>query len=382
MRTKSTFLTVLIAFFSLYSALGQGCVAIKSVGCSGSNNTALLGKNQFEFQTNFRHFESFRHFVGDVEQKEREEAHSEVRINSYNYDFGFNYGLSNRAFLSVAIPFVANDRSSNHYTDNDGVARRFSVQARGLGDIRATAYYWLMTPAAGKKISLLGGLGVKLPTGNPSVIDLFHAKGFKGNDSTYFKIVDQAIQPGDGGFGISLEAQVNYLLSSHFSLFTTGYYLFSPQETSNVTKNSALSTTNLIENYLSICDQYLARVGVNFQTTSKNPFSFSLGGRLEGIPSEDLIGGSNGRRRPGYVVSAEPTAGIQIGSNRLSLAVPVALYRNRVKSVYDKSDPEGLRHGDAAFSDYYINASFTHRFGGGANHEMPVSPFPDVKMKN
>lgn len=164
----------------------------------------------------------------------------------------------------------------------------------------------------------------------------------------------------------------------------TGYYLLNPAATSNVTKSSALSTTNLIENYLCIYDQYLARVGVNFQGGGKTPINFSLGGRVEGIPSEDLIGSSDGRRRPGYVVSAEPTLGFQFGSNRLTAAVPVALYRNRTKSVYDKSDPEGLRHGDAAFSDYFINVSFTHRFGGGAAQEaMPTIPtFQTVPQKN
>ncbi len=364
MKKTFTLSFVLILLLAANKANAQGCVAIRSVGCSGSNNTSLLAKNQLEFQTNFRYFESFRHFVGDVQQHERLEQHTEVRIKSFNYDFGFNYGLGKHTFLSVAIPYVINDRSNNHYTDNNGVAHRFSVQARGVGDVRVSAYHWLQAPSMDKKMSLLGGIGLKLPTGNPTVIDLFHAKSFKGGDSTYFKIVDQAIQPGDGGLGVSLEAQLNYRVAKSLSVFATGYYLFSPQSTSNVLRSSSLSTTDTVQNYLSICDQYMARVGANYSTTGKNPFSISLGGRLEGIPSEDLIGSSNGRRRPGYVVSAEPSLSWQIGSNRFGLSVPVALYRNRTKSVWDKLDPEGVRHGDAAFSDYFVNVSFTHRFGG------------------
>jgi hypothetical protein len=46
----------------------------------------------------------------------------------------------------------------------------------------------------------------------------------------------------------------------------------------------------------------------------------------------------------------------------------VALYRNRTKSTYDRSDPSGQRHGDAAFADYSINLGFGYRFGG--KHEM------------
>jgi len=41
------------------------------------------------------------------------------------------------------------------------VAKRFSVQGRGLGDIRATGYYWILAPKPEKKLSLLGGLGLK-----------------------------------------------------------------------------------------------------------------------------------------------------------------------------------------------------------------------------
>ena len=367
MKKVFTFSLTLLLLFIIKDAKAQGCVAIRSVGCSGSNNTSLLGKNQFEFQTNFRYFESFRHFVGDVEQHERLEQHTEVRIKSFNYDFGFNYGLGEHTFLSVAIPFVINDRSSNHYTDNKGVARRFSVQGRGLGDVRVNLYHWLMAPSMEKKISLLGGIGLKLPTGNPAFMDVFHAKNYKGGDSTYIRTVDQAIQPGDGGLGVSLEAQLNVQLAKGVSFYTTGYYLFAPQETSNVLRGTSLSTSDTVQNYLSICDQFMARVGFNYSTSGKNPLSFSIGGRLEGIPSEDLIGSSNGRRRPGYVVSVEPTLSFQAGNNRFGLSVPVAAYRNRTKSVWDKLDPEGIRHGDAAFSDYFVNVSFTHRFGSPSN---------------
>lgn len=363
---------ITLTFFLFLSSLGlhqvnaQGCVAVRAVGCAGGGNSTLLGKNQLEFQSNLRYFESFRHFVGDVPQHERQEEHTEVRITSYNYDFGFNYGVGKHTFLNVTFPFVSNSRSNNHYTDKNGVAQRFSVQARGLGDVRLNAYHWFLAPSVEKRISVLGGIGVKLPTGSPNEIDLFHALSSKGKDSTFFRVVDQAIQPGDGGFGISVEAQVNYQLAKGTSFYAAGYYLSAPQATSNVLRTGSISTTDTVQNYLSICDQFMARAGFMYMTSGKNPFSISIGSRLEGIPSEDLIGSSNGRRRPGYVVSVEPTLAWQIGSSRITFSVPVAAYRNRTKSVWDKLDPTGERHGDAAFSDYFISASFLHRFGGNA----------------
>jgi len=370
MKIFFTSFTFVVFLFVVQQANAQGCVAVRATGCSGANNSTMLAKGQFEFQTNMRYFESFRHFVGDEEQHERLEEHTEVRIKSMSYDFGFNYGLGKYTFLNVAIPFVINDRSNNHYTDNNGVAQRFSVQGRGLSDVRASVYHWFMPPVMDKKIAILGGIGIKLPTGAPNQSDVFHAKSYKGGDSTYLRVVDQAIQPGDGGFGVSVEAQLNYQLAKGLTFYTTGYYLFNPQATSNVMRGTALSATDTVQNFLSICDQYMARAGFNYTVQGKNPLNISVGGRLEGIPSEDLIGSSNGRRRPGYVVSIEPSVGWQIGSNRISFSVPVAMYRNRTKSVWDKIDPNGERHGDAAFADYFISASFAHRFGGSTVYEV------------
>jgi hypothetical protein len=45
-----------------------------------------------------------------------------------------------------------------------------------------------------------------------------------------------------------------------------------------------------------------------------------------------------------------------------SLTMPLAVVRNRIKSAYDLKDPAGLRQGDAAFADYFISATVSHRF--------------------
>src|SRR5678815_1933976 len=90
---------------------------------------------------------------------------------------------------------------------------------------------------------------------------------------------------------------------------------------------------------------------------SFDKFLFSAGGRLEGIPSSDLIGGDEGFRRPGYVLSVEPGVSYQFKKFAAFATVPVAVERNRTKSNADKlrSKAEGIdAHGDAAFADYAI----------------------------
>lgn len=124
--------------------------------------------------------------------------------------------------------------------------------------------------------------------------------------------------------------------------------------------------------YHSIPDQFSARAGLNYSILPESGIAVSLGGRVEGVPSHDLIGKSEGYRRPGYVVSVEPGISYINGSFSVNLTVPFALYRNRTKSVYDLSDPNGERHGDAAFADYLINLSVGYRFGGKAHQHMDM----------
>jgi hypothetical protein len=58
-----------------------------------------------------------------------------------------------------------------------------------------------------------------------------------------------------------------------------------------------------------------------------------------------LIGGSGGRRRPGYAVSIEPGLLFIKNGWTVSFSAPVAVYRNRTP---DSTGQEG----DAAFADF------------------------------
>jgi len=91
----------------------------------------------------------------------------------------------------------------------------------------------------------------------------------------------------------------------------------------------------------------------------------SLGIREEALPAKDLIGGSNGFRRPGYIIAAEPGFTYELKRTNLYAYVPVALVRNRTQSVPDKirSQLTEVRTvGDAAFADYSINICMAFQF--------------------
>jgi hypothetical protein len=307
---------------------------------------------------NSRYFKSYKHFVGTEEQKERVENGTEVINHFVSTEFALSKQLSSRWSLALFTPLISNARSSmyEHYgnTSKSPNARR-STHSFGLGDIRFAAYYWLADPATSSKANVQIGLGVKLPTGDYRYQDYFHK-----NDST--KIlgpVDQSIQLGDGGTGITLEANSFFNISQRTSIYFNGFYLSNPREQNGVStaRGGTPSATAIAygSDVMSVPDQFLLRLGGSYMV---NNFSLSAGMRMECLPAEDLIGGSNGFRRPGYVLSAEPAVAYRIKNTQFYLSVPVAVERNRTQSVPDKirTQKTGVyAQGDAAFADYSVN---------------------------
>jgi hypothetical protein len=122
-----------------------------------------------------------------------------------------------------------------------------------------------------------------------------------------------------------------------------------PRNTNGVERSPSLTNGIPLSNEFSVCDQFLARLGARYNVKR---FNFALGGRFEGIPSEDLIGDSDGFRRPGYIVSIEPALGYFVGKHSFGLSLPIAVERNRTQNTIDKirSEQTGtLVQGDAAF---------------------------------
>jgi hypothetical protein len=319
----------------------QGCVAIRGFG--GCNSTigggAVLSPGEFLATTNFRYFKSFRHFRGSHEEAERLELGTEVINHSYFLDLSLNYGLSPRWYANVVLPFVYHTRSSMYEHGGNppnGLGERHTTRSHGLADMRLGMGYWLFDPATHGKYNYAIGVGLKLPTGKYDYKDTFFNQG-EYRDEDRMAVVDQSIQPGDGGLGIAFDIQGYHALSDHLLLSTTLY-----------------------TREFSSPDQFAVRIGT-YYSFGLSGISAYFGGRLEGVPASDLIGGSAGYRRPGYAISVEPGVNFNVGHLSFNVSVPVAIERNRIKSYEDK---QRNRHGDAAFADYLINFTASYRFGG------------------
>jgi len=354
-------LMVILSFAFGQQAAAQGCVAIRSMGgfCTSGTEGHVDTSSKWQLSINNRYFKSYKHFVGREEQKQRQTAQSEVINHQYTTDLSLFYQVNSRWSLMLDLPIEANTRSSLYEHASLG---RFQTHSFGVGDIRLAVYGWVIDPLKMPKGNIQVGLGLKLPTGSYNYVDYFRL-----TDSTKrLGAVDQSIQLGDGGTGITLEVNAFYNFSSHFGVYGNFYYLSNPREVNGTsTARGGTASASAVKNgsdVMSVPDQLMVRAGVAYIV---GHFNFSAGVRDECLPVHDLVGGSNGFRRPGYIISAEPGITYSVGKVSVYTYVPIACVRNRTQSVADKITTQltGKRtQGDAAFADYAINIGANFRF--------------------
>jgi hypothetical protein len=303
----------------------------------------------------YRWQRSDRHFVGDEEQEEREAEGSQVINNISVLDLSVGYAISKRVTATLSIPFQFATRSQV-VRSNDAartILTRFQTEAIGLSDMKLLGTSWLLDPEQNKKQNISVGLGVKFPTGEKDARDTFQVY-----DPTTKQIiaqernVDQSIQPGDGAWGIIFDVYMFKEVIPNLNLFAAATYIAEPEEDAGVL--NGLGPTKM-----STADSYLFRAGAGWTFLPKQGLTLTLSARMEGTPVEDIFGDSGGFRRPGFAISIEP--GLVYSKNRwtASLSAPVALYRNRERSVIDEQTG---RHGDAAFADFMILVSVGRSF--------------------
>lgn len=362
---------LLLALLSYIPAQSQGCVAIRQFStCSGNTLEAnQLNGGSWQIGANYRYFKSFRHYRGTHEEPDRVANNSEVVNHAHAWDFSVSYAVTNRLYTNFVVPYVINTRSSLY---EHGREERNTTFSRGLGDVRLGVGYWLLSPEKNPAGNMAIGVGVKLPTGDFQATDIFYNVGVDG--SPQVRPVDQSIQPGDGGFGVAFDWQGYRALTSKLFAFGSAFYLINPRETNGVrTFRDSLSPILANEAIMSVPDQFGLRAGLSYQIPALKG-GVNLAARYEGIPVEDLIGGSEGFRRPGTVLSIEPGYSFHSGNWMVNLSVPVALRRERPQSVTDLETQIMTgkpRHGDSAFADYLINVGIIYRIPvNNSDHSM------------
>ena len=257
-----------------------------------------------------------------------------------------SYGVTDRFSLSLTLPF-SRGTHSRYYAD--GV--RHEVSAGGLGDVNLIGTAWLFSPADHSEGNIAIGIGLKAPTGKHDATDAYYLKG----GTTPFT-VDQSIQPGDGGWGLILQAQTFLRLPGGSYGYASGSYLVSPKNQTDVVQgqSGAYSTVRV-----SVPDVFNARAGVAYELSSNLGLSVRLGGRLDGIPFHDLVGRSDGFRRPANIGYLEPGVTIGRGKHAIFFDLPVRVYSNFRPSAVDTQLGQ-VGGGDLA--NYLLLAAYQFRF--------------------
>jgi hypothetical protein len=206
-----------------------------------------------------------------------------ARINIHSFDLQTTYGFTSRYSLTLTVPFVSGGVSSFRDHENDGI-HRHTMSASGLGDARFLGNAWLLDPNKHRDGNISVSLGVKAPTGRLRAHDI----AYRPTGQVLIP-VDIALQPGDGGWGMVVETVAYQKLFTNAFAYGSGFYLFNPRE-----KNGAVTTLPVYGEYrnLSVPDQYMGRVGLNYALLPQKGVSASFGGRIDGIPSRDVFGGS------------------------------------------------------------------------------------------
>ena len=220
---------------------------------------------------------------------------------------------------------------------------------------------WLFNPREHATGNLMLGLGLKLPTGSysdsvdvlypdrrgPAPSRPIHTNGrrWSGYRSRSWR---HSTTVGGGAL-----------------VYLSGFYLFNPRVQTEITIGNRIglpgnSAAGSVPYHLSVPDAYTLRSGVSFAVLPTQGLSLSVGGRVDGVPVQDLVnGGDDNFRRPGFGAFVDLGVDLSRGSNTFTLNVPVRAHADRRANLYDRQVDIA---GGGNLARFQILASYTHRF--------------------
>jgi hypothetical protein len=277
-----------------------------------------------------------------------------MRIDVHSVSLGLTYAATDRVRVGVAVP-VQTGRLS--FIEDDGL--RHTERVTDFGDVTVTGSTWLLDPRSGPGGNVRLGLGLKLPTGSHRDSIVFYTA-----DGPARRVADPSIQPGDGGWGVLLQVQGYQQVRRGVVAYLSASYLLNPRVRTDATIGRPIGLPGDpaagTPYHLSVPDAYSLRSGVSYAVAPRRGLSALLGGRLDGVPVEDLVSGGDAHfRRPGYSVFVDPGLDLSAGANTFTLNVPVRVFADRRANLYDRIID---RQGGGNLAKLQVLASYTHKF--------------------
>jgi hypothetical protein len=323
-----------LLLFSFY-AHSQGCVAIRNLTGFGQFSIPQYEEEPIKWlmSANGRYSQFHDTFRGsdNLNLPDEDKTFSETVIVDFTLARIYENGWS----IAVDLPIMSANRRNwqDHATPQDSIKTKYTTRSFGLSDVRISVYKWLFDVTQAHRGNIQIGLGLKFATGDYRYQDYFHRP-----QGTVVAPVNFTLQLGDGGTGITTEINAFYTLTSSISLYANGFYLFNPREQNGTSNTTGRPPTTLEKeagaDINSVPDAFSLRGGANFTVRD---FVFWAGVRFEGSPVYDAFGGSEGQRRAGYIVSAEPGVNYKLKKAILFAFVPITMYGTTKQTVADKN---------------------------------------------
>ena len=277
-----------------------------------------------------------------------------IRIDVHSVSLGLTYAVTDRLRLSVAVPFQTGRLS---FIEDDGL--RHTERVTDFGDVTVSGNAWLLDPRSDPTGNLMLGVGLKLPTASHRDSVEFFTKTGPAQ-----RVADPSIQPGDGGWGVLMQVQAFQQVFPGGLAYLSGSYLLNPRAQTEATIGRPIGLPGDpaagTPYHLSVPDAFSLRSGVSYAVAPRWGLSASFGGRMDGVPVQDLVnGGDADFRRPGYSVFLDPGVDVSRGSNTFALNVPVRVHADRRANMYDRVIAV---QGGGNLAKVQVLASYTHRF--------------------
>lgn len=326
------------------AAMGQGCMPLRFTSPSvGGEHVPFLEARAWQFGVATRRVATHRLFVGDHEDETQAPGGQPLYLGLYSLDLSLTYATSDRLSFTAVVPLSYSTVSAINPDGN-----RHEVSSKGVGDINVMGNLWLRTPGAHPSGNVILGFGAKAPTGNNHVKADFYVPGAVTQEP-----LSQTAQLGDGGWAALLQAQAFQQVANRASVYLSGVYSVSMRTHTDVLWSPANALW-------AVPDVYSARAGFAYALKTDPMLSMSLGGRVDGTTTRDLIGGrTDYYRHAGYTMYVDPGLSYQMGRNQFNLNVPVRVHHNYLNMTLSDGT---VRPGSGGVNDFVIYASWTRGF--------------------
>jgi len=324
----------------------------------GAQSSPCLDEGEYQLSASYRQFTADEQYRGGSALNPSVTSLNTQVISKMKFvELDGVYAVNQQLNLTMGVPYILRASSNRALPATVAGSPRFEHSSSGVGDITLGGRYWLFNCDDSPDQNVGLGLSLKIPSGDSKVMDLF--PNGAGNDIRQ-RVVDQSIQPGDGGWGFLLSAQA-YKAVGDFTLFASGAYLFNPRgQNSTISPPAFLNPagpTAVAANirYNTVPDSYIAQAGAGYPISALPGLSISLATRIDGSPENDVLGKTIGFRRPGYFVTMVPGLNFSTERATFSLSVPTRIHQYVHNSL---GAPR-----DSTFANYLIEASVSYRFG-------------------